>query len=89
MATATLKYDYAPQANKLALITNVLVNVSTSSSKALSLEKCFSPTIPRCFGFLLIKFIYSNKSSFSYPRKLIIIELQKLQWAPNNVRNLL
>ena len=34
MITATLKYDYAPQANKLALITNVVVYVSTSSSKS-------------------------------------------------------
>ena len=58
MATTTLKYDYAPQANELALMTNVLVYISTSSGKASFLEKYFRPTIPRCFGFLLIKFIY-------------------------------
>ena len=34
MAIATLKYDYALQANELALMTNVLVYVSTSSSKS-------------------------------------------------------
>ena len=38
MATATLKYDYAPQANELALMTNILGYVSVLSSKALSLE---------------------------------------------------
>ena len=36
--TATLKYDYAPQANELALMTNVLIYVSMSSSKTLFLE---------------------------------------------------
>ena len=60
MATATLKYDYALQANELALMTNVLGYVSALSSKALSPEKYFSSKILRCFGFLLIKFIYSN-----------------------------
>ena len=60
MATTTLKYDYAPQANELALMTNVLVYISTSSSKALSPEKYSSLKIPRCFGILLIKYIFSN-----------------------------
>ena len=34
MATATLKYDYAPQANELALTTSILGYISTSSDKA-------------------------------------------------------
>ena len=54
MTTATLNYDYAPQANKLALMTNVLGYVSALSSKGLSPKKYFGSTIPRCFGFLLI-----------------------------------
>ena len=49
MVTATLKYDNVPQANELALMTNVVVYVSMSSSKALSPKKCFSPTIPKVF----------------------------------------
>ena len=60
MVTATQKYDYAPQANELALMTNVLVYISKPSSKALYLEQCFNSKIPRCFGILLIKHIFSN-----------------------------
>ena len=36
MATTTLKYDYAPQANEVTLMTNILVYLSQSSSKASS-----------------------------------------------------
>ena len=60
MASATLKYDYALQANELALMTNILGYVFALSSKALSPKKYFGSKIPRYFGFLLIKFIYSN-----------------------------
>ena len=64
-----LKYDNALQANELALMTNVLVYVSMSSSKALPPEKCFSSKIPRCFSILLIKYLFSNSGSFSYLSK--------------------
>ena len=53
-----LKYDYASQANELALTTNVLGYVSTLSSKASFLRKWSSFTIPGCFGILSIKHIY-------------------------------
>ena len=55
-----LKYDYAPQANELALMTNILVYVSMLSNKVLFFNKCFSSTIPRCFSILLIKYIFLN-----------------------------
>ena len=70
-----LKYVYASHANELALMTNVLGNVSTLSNKALFSNKCFSYT--NVLGLI------------SYLSTLIILELQKLKWAPNNIRNLL
>ena len=48
-ATTTLKTEYILQTNKLALMTNVLIYVSTSSKKVSFPNKCFSYTIPRCF----------------------------------------
>ena len=84
-----LKYIDASQANELALMTNVLGYVSTLLSKALFPRKCSSFTIPGCFGILSIKHIYLNWNSFSYLSKLIIMELQKLHWISNNIRNLL
>ena len=55
-----LKYIDASQANELALTANAPGYVSTWSSKALFPEIYFSSTIPKCFGILMIKYIYLN-----------------------------
>jgi len=48
-ATITLKIEYILRTNKLALMTNVLIYVSTLSRKVSFSNKCFSYTIPKYF----------------------------------------
>ena len=61
-ATTTLKIEYILRTNKLALMTNVLIYVSTSSRKVSFLNKCFSYTIPRCHFISFIWFtIYATR----------------------------
>ena len=51
-ATTTFKTEYILRTNKLALMTNVLIYVSTSSKKVSFPNKCFCYTITRCFFIL-------------------------------------
>ena len=48
-ATTTLKIEYILRTNKLALMTKVVIYVSTSSRKVSFPNERFSYTIPRCF----------------------------------------
>jgi hypothetical protein len=85
-----LKHDRASQADELALMTNALWYISMLSNKALFLNKCFSYPNPRCRVIHFIDWLLISKLGLiSYPRKLIILELQTLQWAANNIRYLL
>ena len=60
-ATTTLKIEYRLRTNKLALMTNVQIYVSTSSRKVLSPNNYFSYTIPRCLFILFYQFnLYSK-----------------------------
>ena len=60
-ATTTLKTEYILWANKLALITNVLIYVSTSSRNVSFSNKCFSYTNPSCFVIPFYRFnLYSK-----------------------------
>ena len=55
-ATTTLKIEYILRTNKLALMTNVLTYVSTSSRKVSFPNKCFSYTNPSCFFIPFYRF---------------------------------
>ena len=57
-ATTTLKTEHILRTNKLALMTNVLIYVSTSSRKMSLPNKCFSYTVSRCFLFHSIDLIF-------------------------------
>ena len=60
-ATTTLKTEYILRTDKLALMTNLITYVSTSSRNVSSPNKCFSHTIPRCFFILFYRFnLYSK-----------------------------
>ena len=60
-ATTTLKTEHILRTNKLALMTNVLIYVSTSSRKMSFPNKCFSCTVLRCFFIPLYRFnLYSK-----------------------------
>ena len=89
-ATTTLKTEYILRTNKLALMTNVLIYVSTSSRKVSFPNKCFSYTISKVFLYFMYLIYYIFKEGLiCYSSKLIIIGLQKLQRTPNNTSNLL
>ena len=65
-ATTTLKIEYILWTNKLALMTNILIYVSTSSRKASFPNKCFSYIIPRCFFISFYRFnLYLDRASLS------------------------
>ena len=65
-AITTLKTEYILRTNKLALMTNILTYVSTSSRKVSFSNKCFSHIIPRCFLFYSIDLIFiQNRASLS------------------------
>ena len=53
-ATTTLKTEHMLRTNKLALMTNVLIYVLTSSRKVSFANKCFSYTISKVFLYLIL-----------------------------------
>ena len=60
-ATITLKTEHILRTNKLALMTNVLIYVSTSSRKVSFPNKCFSYANPSCFVIPFYRFnLYSK-----------------------------
>jgi hypothetical protein len=68
---------------------NVLGYVSTLSNKVLFPNQYFIyPTQGASSSISLIQYIF-ELGIISYLSKLIILELQKLQWAYNNTKNLL
>ena len=83
-----LKYDYASQANELALTINVLGHVSKLSNSVLIFHKVLVIKSLGVSLFLFIYYIY-KLGLISYLSKLIIMELQKLQMAHNNTMELL
>jgi hypothetical protein len=59
---------------------NALGHIPTLLNKTLFLNKCFSCRNPRCHVIHFIDLLHISKLGLiSYPRKLIILELQKLQ----------
>ena len=66
-ATTTLKTEHILRTNKLALMTNVLIYVPTSSRRVSFSNKCFSYTNPSCFVIPFYRFnLYSEKGIIIY-----------------------